>query len=144
MPNVLVLEDQPGWGALITSAVRHGKLPGCAIHAAETYRQAVDLIRENRFELAVLDYSLGPPGPEGPKTGLDVARELRSASPDCTILLVTLVDPERLWAACEELGVTLIEKGRADLEDEILREVRRGIVRSAGGSGPCGESSGCR
>ena len=44
------------------------------------------------------------------------------------ILLVTLADPAPLRPACDELYVTLVEKGRPDLEDEIIREVVAGLA----------------
>jgi CheY-like chemotaxis protein len=128
MPNVLLLEDQPGWEALIVNAIHNGQLSKCTIHRAETYGEAVRLMREHEFQVAVLDYTLERCGPEGRKTGLDVARELRAAAPDMPILLVTLVDPQRLQPDCDELYVTLVEKGRPDLESEIIREVSEGLA----------------
>ncbi len=123
MPNVLVLEDQPGWGALLSNAVRNGRLPGCRLAAAETYGEAMQLLGENRFDVGILDYTLERAGPEGRKTGLDVAREMRRACPAAMILLVTMADPYKLMGPCDELGVRLIEKGRPDLEEEIIREL---------------------
>lgn len=128
MPNVLLLEDQPGWEALMVNAIRNGQLTNCTIHRAETYGEAVRLIRDHTFHIAVLDYTLERCGPEGRKTGLDVARELRAVAPDMPILLVTLVDPQRLQPDCDELYVTLVEKGRPDLESEIIREVSEGLA----------------
>jgi DNA-binding NarL/FixJ family response regulator len=128
MPKLLLLEDQPGWEALIVNAIRNGQLTNCTIHRAETYGEAVRLMREHSFHVAVLDYTLERCGPEGRKTGLDVARELRAAAPNAAILLVTLADPQRLQPDCDELYVTLVEKGRPDLEDEIIREVNEGLA----------------
>ena len=56
MLNVLVLEDQPGWEALFANAVRNTRLPECRICRASTYGEAVRLIREQRFRVALLDY----------------------------------------------------------------------------------------
>ena len=127
--NVLIVEDQPGWAALVQSALRNGKLPACEISAAQDYDEAVRLVREKRFEIALCDYTLAPAGTQGAKTGLDVARELRAASPEAAIFLVTMADPERLQSRCDELGVTLIEKGRGDLEETVLREVRDALTQ---------------
>lgn len=127
MTTILILEDEPGWTTLITSAIRNGNLPDCTVHSAETYGQAVRLIEQHEFDVALLDYVLQRSGPEGARTGLDVARVLRSASPDTPVLLVTLVPPEKLRPQCEQLGVILIEKGRGDLEDEIVREIREAL-----------------
>lgn len=128
MPNLLLLEDQPGWEALLANAVRNSRLTDCTIHRAETYAEALRLIRDHEFQVAVLDYTLERFGPEGRKTGLDVARALRAAAPGAAILLVTLADPAPLRPACDELYVTLVEKGRPDLEDEIIREVVAGLA----------------
>ncbi len=128
MSKILVLEDQPGWDALVTSAVRNGQLPDCSIRHATTYGEALRLIREESFTIALLDYSLEQTGSdEDLKTGLDVAEELRRMGSCAAILLITLVEPDRLWSRCEKLGVRFVEKGRPDLEDEIVREIREAL-----------------
>ena len=129
MSKILVLEDQPGWDALVTSAVRHGRLPECAVYHAKTYGHALRLIEEEDFCVALLDYSLEQTGSEEDfKTGLDVAEELRRMGSRATILLITLApDPERLEQRCETLGVRFVEKGRPDLEAEIVREVQEAL-----------------
>ncbi len=124
---ILVVEDQPGWEALLHSALRHGRLPVGDIRTASSYEEAVRLIHAVRFRVALLDYVLSRGGPAGPKTGLDVAAELRKTTPDGTILLITMMDPERVRVRCEDLGVILVEKGSADLEAEVLREVREAL-----------------
>ena len=131
MLNVLVLEDQPGWEALLANAVRNSRLPECRICRASTYAEAVRLIREQQFRVALLDYVIERAGPEGPKTGLDVAAELRVSSPTAIILLITLVDPDRVRSRCDELRVRLVEKGSADLENEVIREITEGLARNA-------------
>jgi CheY-like chemotaxis protein len=131
MLNVLVLEDQPAWEALLVNAVRNGHLPECRIHRASTYGEALRLIHEEPLDVAVLDYVIERAGPEGPKTGLDVAAEMRAVAPGATILLVTLVDPERVQARCEQLGVRLVEKGSAELEGDVIREITHGLRNSA-------------
>ena len=130
MANILVLEDQRGWQDLIASAIRYGRLPECTTYRAETYGEAVALIEKHRFRVALLDYLLEGAGPEGPKTGLDVAEVLRRSVPSATILLITLVDPQRLYSRCEALGVRLVQKARTDLEDEIVREVQEGLLNN--------------
>lgn len=129
MINVLILEDQPAWETLLASAIRNGHLPPCQIHCARSYGAAVELIGQTPIQLALLDYALARAGPEGAKTGLDVAEVLRAQAPTATILLVTMVDPERVWSRCNALGVILVEKGRGDLEHEVLRELRNGLRR---------------
>lgn len=131
MLNILVLEDQPGWEALIVSAVRHSRLPECRVLRAATYGEAIKLIREQPIQAAVLDYTIERAGPEGAKNGLDVAAELREVAPNAIILLVTLVDPERVHARCTELNVHLVEKGAPDLEEEVIRELVGGLAHHA-------------
>jgi hypothetical protein len=74
-------------------------------------------------------------GPEGHRTGLDVAAELRSANPTAIILLVTMIDPQRLEPRCHELGVRLVEKGCPDLENEVVREIAEGLANKSGTPG---------
>jgi DNA-binding response OmpR family regulator len=128
MHKILVLEDHPGWEALVVSAMRNGELSPCTIDRAQTYEEAMSFIEGNTYDLAMLDFSLGDPGPAGPKNGLDVAQELRRRSPKAGILLVTLVDPARLPDRCDALRVRLVEKGRPDLEEELLREAREALL----------------
>ncbi len=132
MATILVLEDQAGWDALIGSALRHGHLPPCDVHRASSYAEAMTLLREVKFDIALLDYILEAGGPAGARTGLDVARELRAISPAARIFLVTLADVHAIAATSEQLGVRIIEKGRGDLEDEIVREMREGLFDGAG------------
>jgi CheY-like chemotaxis protein len=128
MPHdVLVVEDQPGWAALVRNALRNGHVPACNLHTAANYEDALALVEKGGFRLALLDYMLGP-SPAGARTGLDVADALRKRGSDATIFLITMVDPERVEARCKALGVTLIEKGRADIEEEIIREVRDALA----------------
>jgi DNA-binding NarL/FixJ family response regulator len=134
MHRILVLEDHPGWEALVVSAMRNGEMPPCVIDRAQTYEEAMSLIEGNSYNLAMLDYSLGDPGPAGPKNGLDVAQELRRRCPGVGILLVTLVDPARLADRCDALNVRLVEKGRPDLEQEILREAQDALAQGQAGA----------
>ncbi len=122
--DILVVEDQPGWAALLNSAVRNGHLPAASVSVATNYDEAARLIGAKRFGVALLDYSLAPSGTQGAKTGLDVAALLRAASPQAAIFMISMVDPERVQERCEALGVTFIEKGRGDLEEALVRELR--------------------
>jgi len=131
MLNILVLEDQPGWEALIVTAVRNSRLPECRVLRASTYGEAVKLIREQPIQAALLDYTIERAGPEGAKNGLDVAAELRAVAPNAVIMLVTLVDPERVHGRCTELNVHLVEKGSPELEDDVIRELVGGLAHHA-------------
>ncbi len=124
MATILILEDETGWNDVVTAAIRNGSLPDCSVHIAQTYGQAASLIEQHGFDIALLDYALQRSSPESDGAGLDVARKLRSVSPVALVLLVSKVAPDNLRAECERLGVTLIEKGRRDLVDELLRQIR--------------------
>jgi CheY-like chemotaxis protein len=125
--NVLVVEDQPGWTALVRNALRNGRLPACSIFTAASFDEAERLVRDHRFRVALLDHTLSP-SRSGARTGLDVAELLRRVSPQAVLFLITLVDPEHVQARCDQLGVTLIEKGRGDLESVIIQEVREALA----------------
>jgi DNA-binding NarL/FixJ family response regulator len=131
MLNILVLEDQPGWEALIVSAVRNSQLPDCQVLRAATYAEAVKLIRQQPIQAAILDYTIERAGSEGAKNGLDVAAELRAVAPNALIMLITMVDPERVHGRCTELHVHLIEKGSPELEDDVIRELVGGLAHRA-------------
>ncbi len=132
MLNVLVLEDQPGWEALVANAVHNSHLPECRVFRASTFGEALRLIEEEKFHIALLDQVIERAGPEGHKTGLDVAAELRTVAPSATIVLVTLVDPQRIQRRCAELRVRLVEKGSPDLENDIIQEIVDGLANNGG------------
>ena len=132
MASVLVLEDQSWWSAPVKNTIERD-LPDCTVHPAKTYGEAIRLIERHRFDVALLDYALERSGPEGARTGLDVASQLRHSRSDAAVFLVTMKDPEKLRAQCDELGVILIEKKRPDLVDEIVREIREALSTGSGG-----------
>jgi DNA-binding NarL/FixJ family response regulator len=78
----LVVEDQVMFLELLLIALRG--IPRLEVsRTARTFAEAGRMIREERFDIAILDYML----PDG--SGLDLARELGHTSPDTAVVLLT-------------------------------------------------------
>lgn len=78
----LVVEDQVMFLELLLIALRG--IPRLEVsRTARTFAEASRMIREERFDIAILDYML----PDG--SGLDLARELGRTSPDTVVVMLT-------------------------------------------------------
>ncbi|WP_182276300.1 response regulator transcription factor [Granulicella sp. 5B5] len=84
------------------------------IHVVGDYSSSENVLqalrRGLRFDVALLDYDLGPPERNG-SSGLDLARQIRAVSPDAGILMVTAgMDTTLLRQAIKQLGVGVFLK----------------------------------
>jgi PAS domain S-box-containing protein len=79
--RILIVEDDDGIALLERRALERR---GYQVATAATPDEAFDRLREQRFDLAVLDFRLG-----GPESGLDLYLRLRAEWPELPAVLVT-------------------------------------------------------
>ena len=80
--RVMMVEDDAFTRATVKSALEN--LGMNIVFDTESVKSAITFARENRPDIAVLDYNLGP-GPNG----IDLANQLRKSLPDIGIVLLT-------------------------------------------------------
>ncbi|MBN2003889.1 MAG: response regulator [Anaerolineae bacterium] len=78
--KILVVDDEPGVRYFIAETLQDN---GCEIITAESGEMALDLIRGQVFEVAILDLKMGQVG------GLEVLATLRKASPETSVVVLT-------------------------------------------------------
>lgn len=91
--QALVVEDNPetrGWLLTCVSSA----FPELHVHAAENLTQAMTLLGQEQYDLALVDLGL----PDG--SGMDVIRALHSGQPQCYVVVATIYDDDHnLFAA---------------------------------------------
>lgn len=92
-------------------------------------KDAMEFARNNRPEVAVLDYNLG----KGPN-GIDLANQLRRIQPDIAIVLLTaFLDPAQLDKRIAELpeGSRYLIKHSVTKIDVLIDEINQALLHSA-------------
>ena len=92
-------------------------------------KEAMEYARNNRPEVAVLDYNLG----KGPN-GIDLANQLRRIQPDIAIVLLTaFLDPAQLDKRIAELpeGSRYLIKHSVTKIDVLIEEINQALLFSA-------------
>ena len=92
-------------------------------------KEAMEYARNNRPEVAVLDYNLG----KGPN-GIDLANQLRRIQPDIAIVLLTaFLDPAQLDKRIAELpeGSRYLIKHSVTKIDVLIEEINPALLFSA-------------
>jgi DNA-binding NarL/FixJ family response regulator len=92
-------------------------------------KEAMEFARNNRPEVAVLDYNLG----KGPN-GIDLANQLRRIQPDIAIVLLTaFLDPAQLDKRIAELpkGSRYLIKNSVRKIDVLIEEINQALLHSA-------------
>lgn len=128
MKRILIVEDDLALSEGVALALRD---EGTEIMQADTLAKAGDLLRENSFDLAIMDINL----PDG--SGLDLMRQVKERS-GLPVILLTANDMETDIVAGLELGADdYITKpfSLAVLRARVKNQLRRG-GKSAGGSAP--------
>jgi hypothetical protein len=80
--RIMMVEDDGFTRATVKKALENQGLN--IIFDTESVKSAIAFAKENRPDIAVLDYNLGP-GPNG----IDLANQLRKSLPDIGIILLT-------------------------------------------------------
>jgi two-component system invasion response regulator UvrY len=117
MPKILLADDH--------AVVRHGliqilreAMPRAKFGEAETGRETLDLVRRERWDVALLDISL----PD--KNGLEVLKEIRLAAPSLPVLILSMYPEEQFAVRALRAGAAgYVTKARAS--EEIVAAVRR-------------------
>lgn len=128
MKRILIVEDDLALSEGVALALRD---EGTEIMQADTLAKAGGLLRENSFDLAIMDINL----PDG--SGLDLMRQVKERS-GLPVILLTANDMETDIVAGLELGADdYITKpfSLAVLRARVKNQLRRG-GESAGGSAP--------
>ena len=92
--RVLVVDDEPQIRRVLRSTLT---ARGYEVHDARTGEDALDSIRESRFDLVLLDVNL--PG----MSGLAICREIRASS-EVAIIMLTVSDSEEDKVAALDAG----------------------------------------
>lgn len=119
--NILLLEDLPEIRAWL-KALALQVFPTARIAEAARVHDALKLVAEQRFELALIDLGL----PDG--SGVDVVAALREAQPEAQSVVVTIHDDDdHLFPALQAgaFGYLLKERAR-DLIAEQLQRMSQG------------------
>jgi len=116
--HVLLVEDDRALRALLASLLR---IEGFVVHDTPSLVGARLELREGAMDLAVVDVNL--PG----ASGLELAAQLRDASPDLPIVLVTAFPDSAIRSAAARLRTFLLGKPFA------LAELRRLAEASVSG-----------
>jgi DNA-binding NtrC family response regulator len=78
--RILIVEDDPIVRSILTQmVVREGYQPDVAVHGLDALR----LLTENRYDLALLDLFMEPVG------GLEVLKLARQQDPDVVVIIIT-------------------------------------------------------
>jgi two-component system invasion response regulator UvrY len=120
MPKILLADDH--------SVVRHGliqilreAIARPSFGEAETGREALDLVRREPWDVAILDISL----PD--QSGLEVLKEIRLAAPNLPVLILSMHSEEQFAARALRAGAAgYVTKRRAS--EEIVAAVRQALA----------------
>ena len=96
MAKILVVDDNPSICLLVSDFF--GGLKGHTVYTAENAADALQLVRENQPELALLDIMM--PGVHG----IELLREIKRISPEVKAVMITAVDDEEVAAEAMREG----------------------------------------
>lgn len=103
MARMLVVDDEPMMRDLLQKALTR---KGHEVIAVEGGRKAIQLFRQDRPDLTILDLNL----PD--INGIDVLREIRSVAPQAPVIILTGAGTEDMEQQARALGVTdILKKG---------------------------------
>ncbi len=103
MARIRVVDDEPMMLDLLKKALTH---KGHEVLTAESGRKAIQLFRQDRPDVTILDLNL----PD--INGIEVLREIRSVDPHAPVIILTGAGTEDLEQQARALGVTdILKKG---------------------------------
>jgi CheY-like chemotaxis protein len=128
--RILVAEDNERWQEAISNAL---KSLSDDVHAVVGYEEAVQEIRENRYDLVIVDLSLSSGGADS--LGMDLLSELRRSTDNqhCAVIVLTgYANTERVQRAKNEYDVfRVIDKGDSPILDDSFAAIARSAIRTA-------------
>jgi DNA-binding NarL/FixJ family response regulator len=125
--RVMMVEDDEFTRSTIKTALINKGMN--IIFDTASVKEAMEFARNNRPEVAVLDYNLG----KGPN-GIDLANQLRRIQPDIAIVLLTaFLDPSQLDKRIAELpeGSRYLIKHSVTKIDVLIEEINQALLHSA-------------
>ena len=125
--RVMMVEDDEFTRSTIKTALINKGMN--IIFDTASVKEAMEFARNNRPEVAVLDYNLG----KGPN-GIDLANQLRRIQPDIAIVLLTaFLDPSQLDKRIAELpeGSRYLIKHSVTKIDLLIEEINQALLHSA-------------
>ena len=121
--RVLLVEDDPDDALLLREAVADARLARIAWTESDTLEGAVQKLREQSFEVALVDLSL----PDS--RGLETFLRLRAAAPNVPVVILTGLDDERVGLEAVQRGAQdYLVKGSLD-GSMVTRAIRFAIER---------------
>ncbi len=125
--RVMMVEDDEFTRSTIKTALINKGMD--IVFDTASVKEAMEYARNNRPEVAVLDYNLG----KGPN-GIDLANQLRRIQPDIAIVLLTaFLDPAQLDKRIAELpeGSRYLIKHSVTAIDVLIEEINQALLFSA-------------
>jgi DNA-binding NarL/FixJ family response regulator len=125
--RVMMVEDDEFTRSTIKTALINNGMN--IVFDTASVKDAMEFARNNRPEVAVLDYNLG----KGPN-GIDLANQLRRIQPDIAIVLLTaFLDPSQLDKRIAELpeGSRYLIKHSVTKIDVLIEEINQALLHSA-------------
>ena len=125
--RVMMVEDDEFTRSTIKTALINKGMD--IVFDTASMKEAMEYARNNRPEVAVLDYNLG----KGPN-GIDLANQLRRIQPDIAIVLLTaFLDPAQLDKRIAELpeGSRYLIKHSVTKIDVLIEEINQALLFSA-------------
>jgi DNA-binding NarL/FixJ family response regulator len=125
--RVMMVEDDEFTRSTIKTALINKGMD--IVFDTASVKEAMEFARNNRPEVAVLDYNLG----KGPN-GIDLANQLRRIQPDIAIVLLTaFLDPAQLDKRIAELpeGSRYLIKHSVTKIDVLIEEINQALLHSA-------------
>ena len=125
--RVMMVEDDEFTRSTIKTALINKGMD--IVFDTASVKEAMEYARNNRPEVAVLDYNLG----KGPN-GIDLAIQLRRIQPDIAIVLLTaFLDPAQLDKRIAELpeGSRYLIKHSVTKIDVLIEEINQALLFSA-------------
>ena len=117
--RVLVVDDEPQIRRVLLSTLT---ARGYEVHDARTGEDALECVRQTRFDLVLLDVNM--PG----MSGLETCREIRAGS-EVAIIMLTVSDSEEDKVAALDAGADDYVTKPIGM-DELLARVRRNLART--------------
>ena len=117
--QVLILEDQTAQRLALELTLKYR---GFKVNSAETATEAINLVQNSSYDVALLDINLESNADEDFKTGLDIARIFREHNPDALIIIISAYQNWRYIREAFDIGVDdWLYKADVNNDDLILR-----------------------
>ena len=126
MAKILIIEDEPAVVSLLKRIITG---MGHDVAVAEDGVQGLALAGSENIAIIVSDLHM-----PGEISGMDLIRRLRSAKPQCAIVVVSGYPSPDVMGECEQMGITdFLTK---PFEMTFVQAVIEGILRSRGTAAP--------